>query len=365
MKILFVSAVLPYPLHSGGQIRIYNLLKRLSKKHEIHLYAFIRSDKEKEYIPELSFCKKVITVLRGRGLQPKYILKSIVGSYPILWEGYHNSEMLSLLSDEIVKGKYDLVHIEPGYVWPSIPTEHRTPIVVAEHNVEHEVYRQYVDAFPVSFLKPFLSIDVSKMIAWEKRCWDEAAKVVVVSENDQRKIRNSEVIPNGVDISSFAFRPKKVLSKNLTFLYVGNFRWMENKDAAENITNNYWPVIKKNYPNATLRIVGQGAPDGPITSIQDELANTDILLAPIRVGGGTKFKILEAMAEGVPVITTSLGASGIDKNVLWIADTPDELDIRTVLAGSTKVKKARQLIEDVYNWDTIVKALDTVWNSLS
>ena len=131
MKVLFVSAVLPYPLYSGGQIRIYNLLKRLGKKHEIHLYSFIRSDKEKEYISELSFCKTVTTVLRGHAWRPNYLLKTITSSYPFLWNTYHNSDMLSFLSDEIAKGGYDCIHIEPGYVWPSIPTEHKIPIVIA------------------------------------------------------------------------------------------------------------------------------------------------------------------------------------------------------------------------------------------
>src|SRR5258706_13578997 len=144
MKILFVSAVLPYPLHSGGQIRIYNLLKRLSKYHEIHVYSFIRSEHEKEYISDLSFCKKVIPIMRGRVWQPGYMFKSITGAYPLLWESYHNSQMQSLLADEIIAGKYDLIHVEPGYVWRSIPTEGRTPIIVAEHTVEHAAYEAYI-----------------------------------------------------------------------------------------------------------------------------------------------------------------------------------------------------------------------------
>ena len=141
MKILFVSAVLPYPLHSGGQIRIYNLLKRLVDTHEIHLYSFIRSETEKKYLPDLRFCKSVTTVLRGRVWQPKYIYKTLTGSLPLLWSSYHNSRMVGFLADEISLGNYDLIHIEPGYVWPSVPTQHRVPIVVAEHNIEHEVYK--------------------------------------------------------------------------------------------------------------------------------------------------------------------------------------------------------------------------------
>ena len=201
MKILFVSAVLPYPIHSGGQIRIYNLLKRLGKTHEIHLFSFIRSKREKKYLSKLSFCKRVITVMRGRVWQPTYLLKTITSSYPLLWSSYHNVEMISLLSDEIVKGKYDLIHMEPGYVWPSIP-ETRIPVVVCEHNIEHTVYEAYVRQFPVSVLRPFLSLDVAKMATWEQRVWKKATKIVTVSESDRASIGQSNVavVPNGVDL---------------------------------------------------------------------------------------------------------------------------------------------------------------------
>lgn len=365
MKILFVSAVLPYPLHSGGQIRMYNLLKRLGKKHEISLYAFIRSEKEKQYIPQLSFCKKVVTILRGRAWQPKYLFKTIASSYPFLWNTYHNSHMLSLLSDEIAKGRYDLIHIEPGYVWPSLPAEHNIPIVIAEHNIEHEIYSAYAKQFSIPVLRPFMMLDVAKMKQWEKRIWSEATAVVAVSEEDKKVIgEKATVVPNGVDLPAFPFTPGKAHAHPV-FLYVGNFKWMENRDTADNIKKNYWPTIRKQYPHATLRIVGQGAPDGPFTSMQEELARADVMLAPIRIGGGTKFKILEAMASGVPVVTSTLGAAGLDKNVLWIADSPRQLDIPAVFADRTKIKNARQQIEGVYNWDIIAKKLDTVWNSLS
>jgi len=367
MKILFVSAVLPYPLHSGGQIRIYNLLKRLGGSHEIHLYSFIRAESEKKYLPQLSFCTSVATVLRGRVWQPKYLLKTLTGSYPLLWSSYYNSDMLTALADEITVGNYDLIHIEPGYVWPSIPTEHRIPIVVAEHNIEHEVYRKYVDAFPVSFLKPFLSLDVSKMIAWEKRCWSKASAIVAVSESDKRFIGkpNVSVVSNGVDIEAYPFKPKK--TPGFRFLYTGNFRWMENRDAADYLRGTIWPVIKKQYPQATLRIVGKGAPDGAVERIQDELCDADIMIAPIRIGGGTKFKILEAMACGLPVVTTTIGAEGIDTKALWIADTPEETMMRIHEIGKNKQKitYGRSLVEREYNWDSIAKKLDHVWNSLS
>lgn len=379
MKILFVSAVLPYPLYSGGQTRMYNLLKRLSPKHEIHLYSFIRSEKEKEYVKDLGFCKSVTTVLRGRVWQPKYLFKSITGAYPLLWQSYHNPDMLALLSDEIVKGNYDLIHIEPGYVWPSIPTEHRVPIVLAEHNIEHAVYDAYVGQFHIYPLRPFLSLDVAKMIRWEKRSWNEAAHIVTVSSHDKAYIGqpNVSVVPNGVDTKTFSFRPKKTFTQGrLRVLYVGNFLWMENRDAADYIIRDYWPVITEKFPNATLRIVGKNAPQGPyfvdnVKNIQDELHAADIMLAPIRIGGGTKYKILEAMASGLPVISTTQGVQGMkgeaNTHFLLTQSPKDILSSLERLQNSnmrmTMVKNARTIIEKEYSWDLIAQKLDRIWNS--
>jgi glycosyltransferase involved in cell wall biosynthesis len=376
MKILFVSAVLPYPLHSGGQIRIYNLLKRLSVKHEIHLFSFIRSESERQYLPELHFCKTVTTVMRGRAWQPKYLYKTIMSSYPLLWSSYHNVEMLSLLSDEVAKGKYDLIHIEPGYVWPSIPETH-VPVVVCEHNIEHTVYEGYVQQFPVSPLRPFLSLDVAKMRKWEERVWKEAARIVTVSESDRAIINqpNVSVVPNGVDIQAFAFHPKKVWDiKHLTFLYVGDFRWMENKDAADYLVKNWWPAIQKVYPGSQLRIVGKHAPEahyfvGEVDRIQDELNAADALLAPIRIGGGTKYKILEAMASGLPVITTQQGVEGMNVggSVCVAKNSNDVLQSLELFADNKKrvsmIGNARKIIEKQYSWDMIAQKLDRIWNS--
>ncbi len=379
MKILFVSAVLPYPLHSGGQIRIYNLLKRLSSKHEIHLYAFIRSAGEKEYLSELSFCKSVTPVLRGRVWQSKYLLKALTGSYPLLWASYHNSDMLAALADEVSTGNYDLIHIEPGYVWPSIPTEHRIPTVVGEHNIEHTVYESYAKRFRIGMLRPFLLRDVIKMKTWQRHVWKRAARIITVSESDKAYIQqlNVSVVPNGVDTKSFTFRPKKRMAKNPTFLYVGNFRWIENRDAADNIIRDFWPAIKEKYPDANLRIVGKNAPKGEyfigeVGSIADELHKADIMLAPIRVGGGTKYKILEAMAAGLPVITTAQGIEGMngeDKKHFLIAESAyDVLASIAYLRNDTTrtelVKNARALIEKEYSWEIIAQKLDHVWTSL-
>jgi len=160
-------------------------------------------------------------------------------------------------------------------------------------------------------------------------------------------------------------------------LYVGNFRWMENKDAAEYLIKDYWPSIAKKYPGARLRIVGKNAPRGPyfvgsVDTIADELNCADIMLAPIRIGGGTKYKILEAMAAGLPVVTSSLGVVGMhgeSKEHFLVAESvADVLESIAYLSDNTKrlniVTAARELIEKEYSWDLIAQKLDCVWKEV-
>lgn len=389
MKILFVSAVFPYPLHSGGQVRIYNLLKKLSLKHEITLFAFIRNASEKQYIAELSFCKKVVVLPRGRAWQPKYILKTIFSSFPFLYVTYDHVFVKKMINVEMKNSKYDLVHIEPGYIYPSIP-EAGLPLVVAEHNIEHSVYKGYAEAQPFPFLQDLLMKDVAKMKKWENKIWKIASHIIAVSDDDRAYIQqrvptaNISVVANGVDIDFFNFRDKRTIdSKKLTFLYVGNFSWMQNTDAVSFILQKYWNEIGIHYPGSMLRIVGKHFPKylkrqlpdnviaiESVADIRSEYASADILLAPIRIGGGTRYKILESMAAGLPVITSTLGASGLQVSSgkeLYIADTSEEVlsSIHSLCIDKKRkelVSRARQLIELHYSWDRIANVQDDVWS---
>lgn len=389
MKILFVSAILPYPLYSGGQVRMYNLLSRLAKKHEITLVTFLRSLDEKRYEKDLSFCRKIITGYRGAAWQPGYVLRSLMGTKPLLLASYDHAELRRDIANELSSGAYDLVHVEPWYVWPSIP-QTRVPEVVATHNIEYEVYTEYVRRLGFVPLRPGYYWDVLKLRYWEERVWKRASHVVAVSEDDASVIRKNvgsptpvSVVPNGVDVASFRFEMKKTGGAPV-FLFVGSFTWMQNRDAVAWLMKSIWPVLKTHHRKATLRIVGRSMPSDlrnlvanhqvilmeHVENIEDELHGADVLLAPIRVGGGTSFKILEAMAAGLPVVTTTLGAAGLNVThgkELMIGNTEEELveAVDMFISSSRKrseiARNARKTIEQDYAWDSIAKALDHVW----
>lgn len=389
MNVLFVSAVFPYPLYSGGQVRIYNLLRLLSKTHSITLCAFIRSDEEKKYISALSFCTKVITVKRGRAWQLKYISKTVFSTYPFLYASYENVEMRTRISQELSEHSYDIVHLEPSYVWPSVPNMH-VPTVVAEHNIEHEVYEQYVRSFFIPFFRPLLYIDVLKHRRWEEKVWGKSDHMIVVSKDDALRIHKKyvnkplTVVPNGVDTDYFQFNPTSNKSKIPSFLFVGQFRWIQNRDALSFLMRDMWPKIQASYPRARLTVVGKNIPFNlrklitspniqlleDVEDIRTIYATHDALLAPIRIGGGTKFKILEAMASGLPVITSKIGAKGLDvrhEKEIYIGDTIQVVlsSIRNIRGDTQKgrvlLKNARLCIEEKYSWSEIAKTLDQAW----
>lgn len=391
MNILFVSAVLPYPLYSGGQVRVYNLLKKLSSKHAITLASFIRDDDERQLAKHLSFCKKVIPVYRGRAWRPAYIARALIGTYPWLLATYDNEEMRAVLARELATGAYDVVHIEPGYVWPSIP-ETTVPIVVGEHNIEHHIYEGYAKQSQLMFARPFFRHDVAKLIAWEKKIWQAAAAVVTVSPDDKKEVEQitgqntADVAPNGVDVDEFVFQKQKNMSAAApVFLFVGNFLWMQNRDALHVVLDDMWERVRLEYPQATFRVVGKhlrgelrrkvARAEGvtlfeDVSEIHDEFIKSDMLLAPIRIGGGTKFKILEAMAAGTPVITTSVGAKGLDVThgvELMIADDSQGAmrAIRTLISDPKETAnlrlRARKKIEQDYSWTNIAILLSAVW----
>ncbi len=390
MNIAFVSAIMPYPLHSGGQVRIYNLLKHLSAKHDITLYAFIREESEKKYLEKLDFCKKVIPIFRGRAWQLSYIFASLISNFPFLFSTYRNVYLQKLLQDEL--DSFDLIHIEPGYVFPSLPKHINIPIVVSEHNIEHTVYKGFVNKRVPWLLQPFFMQDIKKMQRWEKLLWNTASSVVTVSNDDKLYIsehatpKKISVVPNGVDIDFFRYgHTKRPNTKSLTFLYVGNFSWMQNTDAVEHILTDIWDTIIGKFPGAQFTIVGKHFPislrkkcsnaiciKDSVDDIREEYNNADALLAPVRIGGGTRYKVLESMAVGLPVITSTLGASGLGvehKKEIYIADTPDDIvnSINELMSESARKKlvlRARSLIESTYSWDRISEALDDCWKSV-
>ena len=398
MNILLVSSYLPYPLFSGGHIRLYNLIKELSIKHKITLICEKRDYQGDAEILELKkFCKKVITVPRKKQWSVKNILKTGLSTSPFLINGHTSMEMKKEINRELNESQFDLLHAETSYVMQNIPPT-EIPIVLVEHNVEYLVYKRFADKAPL-LLRPLLHLDVLKLKSWEEAVWRKATKLIAVSENEKKimsEIRKDVlIVSNGVDINKFNVLKSEIRNpkSEIRILFIGEFKWMQNRDAIEWIIKEIWPKLMAEFiPSMTdkgikLWVVGKSIPDsikkmtGDKNVLFDEQApketeriyqKADLLLAPIRVGGGTSFKILEAMASGVPVVTTNLGNAIEAKENVEIVIAGEAQDfvvkIKKLLEDKefyeTISQNGRKLIEEKFNWQKIAEDLNSVYESV-
>src|SRR3989344_1732535 len=402
MNILLVSSYLPYPLFSGGHIRLYNLIKLLSEKHKITLVCEKRNYQSDKDIDEINkYCEKIIIFDRKTQWGFGNIVKTGFSVSPFLIVGHTIPAMKSALQELFKKEYFDLIHVETSYVIQNLPKT-MIPIVLVEHNVEYLVYKRFADkAFLL--LKPFLYLDVLKLKTWEEKKWRKAVKLVAVSETEkkimEKKRKDVVIVPNGVDITKFKIHPDSIgtkfkIDREKRILFIGEFKWVQNIDAIEFIIKEIWPKLQSeliptmNGKGIKLWVVGRKIPDmvRKLTSdksiIFDENApketeviyqQSDILLSPIRVGGGTSYKILESMASGVPVVTTVLGNAieAKEDSEIVIAKTSDEFvqSIKKLLEDKkiyeTIAKNARKLVEEKYDWRKIVERLEAVYGSVT
>jgi glycosyltransferase involved in cell wall biosynthesis len=390
MKILFISSYLPYPLFSGGHVRLYNILKELSEKHEITLICEKRESQTFEDIDAVKkICHKIITVDRLKQWRFSNIARAGFSTDSFLVTGHTTSAFQRAIKKEIAKKQYDLIHVETYYVIKNLPRT-RIPIVLAEHNIEYNVYEKYKERAPF-FLRPLLALDIKKMKTEEQGYWREVDAVVAVSRED-KAVMNSvgvypKIIANGVNIDEFVMKDvrKSFEKKEKKVLFIGDFAWLQNRDSVKFIIEEIWPLIRKKL-SAKLWIVARNIPDA-IRALSNDSSvlfdesssarstphifqDADVLLAPIRVGGGTSYKILEAMACGTPVVTMPLSADALEaKNgqELFVGKNAKELAEKTLtLLSDADIyesisKKGRSLIEKKYTWKEIGKKLDEVY----
>lgn len=397
MKVLLITPYVPFHSQSGGQTRSFYQIKHLSKKLDITLICYSRSKGEKKYLKELKkYCKKIIIIERGSTWTPQKILFTGLSPYPFLVSNYYSKNLKEEISKELKRENYNLIHVECFYLMPNIPKTN-IPVILVDQTIEYAVYQHFTQTIKgiKSLLKPLLWLDVLKLKFWETYYWKNTPTVAAVSSDDQKlmkkttKRKNIEMIPNGV--ANHYFEKNKIVkkTKNPSFLFgVSNMKWMQNKEAAILLIQKVWPQIKKEVKDAQLFVIGRHAPEtlshlsSPGITIRE--AETDGqkddprsyyqrawgLVAPIKSGGGSRTKFFEAMATGLPVITTREGIEGINvrhlHSALIATDLKNLADLAINLAKNRKKaeiigKNARDIIQKKYSWRHSSQTLFSVY----
>ena len=397
MKILWLCPFFPYPTNSGIRIREYNLIRELSKWHDITLISLIQSEEEKNFAAALNpFCNSVYAV-RPQNQLPSALdtkrngllaLKGIIQKEPQNFYGPPSPNIIDTIRSLIKNNDPDALIVDTlfmtNYIW-DILSEIKASTVLVEHNIEYFIQKQQWQK--ASGLKNKLRkrIYYSSFEGFERAACRRFQKIITVSEVDTEKLKQLDpdidlqkvcVVPNGVD--SKLLIPSTLPYEPYTLIYNGALTYEANYDAVKFFLAEIFPLICAQKPDVRFLITGsiKGVDTnqlktrenviftGYLDQVHTTIQKSATCVVPLQWGGGTRLKILEAMSLGTPVVSTIVGVEGLDlqwgREILVSDDPPvfaahvlrllNDPDLRTRIAQS-----ARLAVEKLYDWESIAQ----------
>ncbi len=332
MKILWTLPYLPWPATSGGKTRQYHLLRALaSRGHRITLLVQSKTPLDDATRAALEPWLERLIVLPRRPLRSLKTLFSVLfAPYPMLADVNGLAAPLQQRFRELLEEPWDVIQIEHSYSFQPFEQplkQLQRPFILTEHNVESALGAASYDRLP-AWSKPFTRYDQWRYRRWERRVFQQAARVIAVTEQDALTLarlsgKPAAVVVNGVDCGHYAAVQPDLGSQRL--LFIGNYEYSPNLDAVQWALEEILPRLWAINPEVHFAICGYALPDsfrqrwtdpriewqGFVPDLRDLQRRSALFFAPLRQGGGSKLKVLEAMAAGLPVVTTAQGSSGL------------------------------------------------------
>jgi sugar transferase (PEP-CTERM/EpsH1 system associated) len=393
MQILIVSTRFPFPPRWGFATRVYQLARHLAERHDVTLLS-PGDGVEDDQVEALRTEFPVVVVRRGHRAQIRAKrarqLTALVGR-----QSFHSREFLRGELQDAVDGlarerRFEVVQIESsvlgGLRFPSEPR-----LVLDEHNIEYELFRRMQAGERSLARRAFYRREHARFRPFEQELWRRVDGCVVTSVREQEIVRTHApatpctVVANGVDVDYFSPSAEEVEPDTLVFNGVLDYR--PNLDAALFLVDEVLPRVRAVVPSARLTVVGRGAASdlarlrkhpgvrvtGEVPDVRPYLAGSSVVVVPIRIGGGTRLKVVEGLALGRPMVTTTLGCEGIDvddgEHVL-IRDDADAFAaaVATLLAdpegGAALGAAGRKLMEARYSWASAAARLEELYRAL-
>lgn len=393
MKILWVKAGGLVPPDTGGKIRSYNILRQLTLNHSVTFFSFYGAH-DNDIHAELKTVFDRVVCLPLNLPVPKsltemkdYILR-LFSREPYNISKFCRTEVRRELIRVLEQQTHDLILCDFVIAAGVIPWDWPCPKVLFTHNVEAAIWRRHYDLASNPLWKALSWREWRRMQAAERRCLQLADHVLAVSENDRNfftRFVSSEkltVIPTGVDLEYF--RPTDAEEVRDSIVFTGSMDWLPNEDAMLYFIEEILPLIRRQIPGASLCVVGREPSfrlqalcgkdknlqiTGRVEDVRPFLARSAVCVVPLRIGGGTRLKIFEAMSMGKPVVSTSIGAEGLpvrDGEHLLLADDPAVFasTVVSLLGESARRKQiglaARKLVEENYSWAQVATKFSEV-----
>lgn len=386
MRVLFITSRLPSNLRRGDELRAYQHIRHLSRRHAITLLAGDRVAPDPRHLNALrALCEDVVVAPRPLPGMLWRALLALPGREPLQAAMYASPGLRRALAGLLASRRFDLVHMQLARLGPLVDDIGDTPRVL-----------DFVDALSVNMARRaewdrgpmarLAALDAARLASYERELcgrFDAAAISAALDAGVVGAADRVHVVANGVDIRQFAYAPPVPGGREIVF--VGNLGYFPNIDGAGWFIREVLPRIRRAVPDARLRLVGArparglvrlaASHDGvdlvgPVAEVPPELARAAVAIAPLRAGSGQQIKILEAMATGRPVVATRVCAQGMQATPgehLMVADDPEAFAeaVSGLLQDSALAERlarnARQLVERDYTWEQSACALERLW----
>ncbi len=398
MNLLFLTPQLPHPPRQGTAIRNWGLIHHLAKRHRITLLSF--AEEGQTLTPELeAVCARVLAVPAPRRSRADRI-RTVFSSNPDLAQRLWSPDFARAVSSVLREGQFDVVHFEGLETTPYLPLFKPQPLprlklLYDAHNAEHVIQQR---AYRTDLSQPrrwpaalYSWLQLPRLKQFETRTLRAVDHVTCVSTDDAAALRSLApeidpvLVPNGIDVSDYAHYGRRP-TEDARVVFTGKMDYRPNVDAVVWFAQAIWPLIRAAWPEAEFVIVGQrpaaGAQalhrqngvvvTGAVEDIRPHIASAAVYVAPLRMGGGTRFKLLEAMALSRPIVSTTVGAEGFavqSGRELWIADTPGELAqaVLKLLADAPLAQSlgeaGRAFVQANYDWSVIMPKLEAMYGT--
>jgi polysaccharide biosynthesis protein PslH len=391
MKILWVKTDFLHPTTRGGQIRTLEMLRRLARWHEIHYVAF-QGDEDTEGLDRSGeYCARAYPI--PHRIPDMYTVKfaveaaaNLFSSLPLAVSRYRSRRMRQFIEELTTAQHFDAQVCD--FITPGVNIANPDRWVVFQHNVETMIWRRHAETARDPVRRRYFGMQARRMQDYEGRLCRRARHVVAVSETDAESLRSMFGLPlvssiaTGVDVEHFAAPAACQPVADLVF--IGSMDWLANIDGMTWFVREVLPLIRQRRPECTVAIVGRNpvssirnmmAEDpgihvtGTVPDVRPHLWGSTVSIVPLRVGSGTRLKIYEAMAAGLPVVSTRIGAEGLpvtNGDDALLADTAQEFANGCLdLLGDAGVRermagRALELVSSRFSWDSVAREFEGI-----
>jgi sugar transferase (PEP-CTERM/EpsH1 system associated) len=387
LRVLIVTPSLPYPLIWGFGIRVYHMIKYLAERHDVTVLAYAGPNDQQNVAALKETGATIEPVYRDEAstrAKRHAQLTSLLSASSFQWQSLESTAMQAAIDRVLAAQEFDVIQVESSQM-TGFEYRSSAAILVDEHNIEYELlYRTFkTERSPVR--KLYNWVEYRKFRQEEQRSWKISDGCILTSDREEAILRQISprtptlVIPNGVDIE--AFKPSSVVRDPNRIVFVGVMHYRPNVDAALYFAREILPLIVRRRPELKFTIVGGGPPEelqrlashnievtGRVPDTRPYVEQAGAMVVPLRMGSGTRLKVVEGLAMGCPLVSTSLGCEGIDIENgahLLVADEPvafadsvlkilDDEQLAARLAHN-----GRALVEAQYSWPSVLRELES------